>query len=204
MQHAPAAIESIAKSGKYQPRRFWRTGGLDTGRESLSKMPSAQAQLALAAYVSIAKPMADGKPDCKMVREKCLEAPCVFLCVMPTMQPRCGRAWCRTHRALTAGAAGPHPAFPRRRESKNRTGSTHPQCVVLEHANPSTKARVCIQAVPFPLLAKAASQPKRYTMLAGTTQASNSSPVTKPEASAASRRLSPCWCARLAICAALS
>jgi hypothetical protein len=41
-------------------------------------------------------------------------------------------------------------------------------------------------------------------MSCGRTQASNCSALKKPLATAASRRLVPCWCARLAMAAALS
>ena len=105
------------------------------------------------------------------------------------------------HRVLRAAAAGPQPRpLPQEREQNRSTQhAAHIHIVFPGACNPCTKAWLR----PFPCC-KTQPHPQHYTMFAGTTQASNSSPVTKPDASAAPRRLRPCWCARLAICAALS
>ena len=148
-------------------------------RKFKPKWPPALVQPAPAAIKSVAKYVRHMLGGCNA----CAPAPMRAGCRLRTESTvRC----LQTPLALT-------PALSRRRGSKTWE----------RQRGRCNKARACIQAAPFATVGKV-SYPKPYTMFAGTTQASNSSPVTKPDASAASRRFNPCWCARLAICAALS
>ena len=99
--------------------------------------------------------------------------------------------------AMSSGISGPSSLASVTATSAANENSAHRTQVLCSSR--------CSRQISFSGMRNAAPRNAyRPTMRAGSTQASNSSAVTWPEASAASRRLTPSLCAFLAMKAALS